>query len=183
MLKYQKIALALVITGALVFLAAFISFKRFTAPTGQEGPSAQTDTSGQDQNSTRLKALVVRESDATTTRPEEAELPAQAPPRPKPNTATASGFTEDKISERLQLQSRYFFRCYSHLLENDPSQKGKVVVGFTIGSQGEVSFAQIASSDFDNDVFHRCLVDVVQRTPFPSFEGRPISTLFPIEFE
>lgn len=87
------------------------------------------------------------------------------------------------ISDRLARQKTRIYRCYSQLLQKKPDAKGKLAVHFTVNNLGKVEEAEMASTQFAEDSFHKCLIEVVKRTSFLPFKGNTIATLVPLKFE
>jgi hypothetical protein len=87
------------------------------------------------------------------------------------------------ISDRLARQKTRIYRCYSQLLQKSPEAKGKLAVHFTINNLGKVENAEMASTQFEDQNFHKCLLEVVKRTDFLPFKGSVMATLLPLKFE
>jgi hypothetical protein len=87
------------------------------------------------------------------------------------------------ISDRLARQKTRIYRCYSQLLQKKPEAKGKLAVHFTVNSLGKVEDAEMASTQFEDENFHKCLIEVVKRTDFLPFKGSTMATLLPLKFE
>jgi hypothetical protein len=93
------------------------------------------------------------------------------------------GLSEDEISTGIQKHRTSFFKCYTQLLQKEPTSKGKVSLSFTIENNGKMSVAEVTASELPNAEFKKCLIDVLRRVEFRSFKGPAISTLFPLKFE
>lgn len=87
------------------------------------------------------------------------------------------------ISDRLARQKTRIYRCYSQLLQKQSDASGKLAVHFTVNNLGKVEDAEMASTQFKNDDFHKCLLNVVKRTNFLPFDGNTMATLLPLKFE
>jgi len=68
-----------------------------------------------------------------------------------------------EISKVIQLHNKAIQDCYKQALRRDVSVKGKIVVQFTINSQGRVTSASIFSSTISNERMERCVVNKVRR--------------------
>jgi hypothetical protein len=115
---------------------------------------------------------------------------AQAPVEPpKPNEAfetiapAEQGLSEEEIGTVMNNHRTSFFKCYTQLLQKDPSAKGNVSLSFTIENNGKLSVAEVTASQLQNDEFKKCLLEVLRRIEFRAFKGPAISTLFPLKFE
>ena len=108
---------------------------------------------------------------------------------PQPNEAFSNpipetqGLTEEEINTVMNNHRGSFFKCYTQLLQKEPTAKGNVSLSFTIENNGKLSVAEVTASQLQNDEFKKCLLEVRRRIEFRSFKGSPISTLFPLKFE
>lgn len=108
---------------------------------------------------------------------------------PQPNQAFSNpipadqGLAEEEITTVMNNHRTSFFKCYTQLLQQDPTAKGRVSLNFTIENNGKLSVSEVTASELNNEDFKKCLLQVLRRIEFRSFEGPPISTLFPLKFE
>ena len=93
------------------------------------------------------------------------------------------GLSEDEIATGIQKYRTSFFKCYTQLLQKEPTSKGKVSLSFTVENNGKMSVTEVTASELPNAEFKKCLIDVLNRVEFRSFKGPAISTLFPLKFE
>ncbi|MBX2801373.1 MAG: TonB family protein [Myxococcales bacterium] len=77
----------------------------------------------------------------------------------------------DEVVRNHMAQIRY---CYQRQLQRNPGLVGKVVVKFTIASDGSVAEAKIRSSSLDNPDVDRCLINRFMRMNFPAPRGNGI---------
>ncbi len=56
-------------------------------------------------------------------------------------------------------------------------------MSFTIEKSGKISNPNVASSQLNDNEFKACLFEVLKRIEFKAFEGEPISTVIPLNFE
>ncbi len=91
--------------------------------------------------------------------------------------------TESYITSVLRSQRQNFFKCYSQLLQKNPNTKGRVAISFTIVESGKISQSNLLQSNFQEESFHRCLMQVLTRISFHPYHGKPITTVFPLKFE
>lgn len=117
----------------------------------------------------------------TETLPELAPAETGAPSTLETNTA--DGLTSEYIQDILKTHRGSFFKCYTQLLQKTPGVVGQAAISFTIERTGRVSQANIASSSITDVGFKKCLLEAIRRVEFKSFEGDPISTIFPLRFE
>lgn len=93
------------------------------------------------------------------------------------------GLSEEEISAGMQKHRTSFFKCYTQLLQKEPTAKGKVSLSFTIENNGKMSVTEVTASELNNPDFKKCLLEVLRRVEFRSFKGPAISTLFPLKFD
>ncbi len=100
-----------------------------------------------------------------------------------PTASLNEGLTSEFIQDTLKTHRGAFFKCYTQLLQKTPGVVGQASISFTIERTGKVSSAEIASSSLNDATFKKCLIEAVRRVEFKSFNGDPISTVFPLRFE
>ncbi|MBL7542911.1 MAG: AgmX/PglI C-terminal domain-containing protein [Bdellovibrionaceae bacterium] len=91
--------------------------------------------------------------------------------------------SETIISDTIQVHKTKFLQCYNKLLQKTPGVSGSVTLAFTIEKSGRVSNPNVASSVLTDSSFKSCLFEVLNRIEFKAFEGEPISTVIPLNFE
>ena len=97
--------------------------------------------------------------------------------------SSIQGLGEDEINTVITNHRTSFFKCYTQLLQKEPTAKGDVALSFTIENSGKLSVAEVNASQLKNEDFKKCLLEVLRRVEFRAFTGPPISTLFPLKFE
>ncbi|MBV2168501.1 MAG: TonB family protein [Bdellovibrio sp.] len=112
-------------------------------------------------------------------------LPELAPAETSqiPTANINDGLTSEFIQDTLKTHRGAFFKCYTQLLQKNPGVVGQASISFTIEKTGKVSSAEIASSSLSDAAFKKCLLEAIRRVEFKSFNGDPISTVFPLRFE
>jgi|GEM_PF-3779231 len=95
--------------------------------------------------------------------------------------------SEKEISEQFQKQKTALFKCYGQLLQKDPKAKGEINLSFMIQETGKTSNLMVQpageASTLKDSGFEKCLSDVVSRIQFESFNGSPVSAIYPLSFE
>ncbi|MFN7453473.1 MAG: AgmX/PglI C-terminal domain-containing protein [Pseudobdellovibrionaceae bacterium] len=91
--------------------------------------------------------------------------------------------SEQDIVTVLNGQKNSFFKCFAALLQKDPQVQGDLALNFTIEPTGKISSSEVVNSPIQDEEFKKCLLEVLSRVEFKSFEGAPISTLYPIQFK
>jgi len=126
--------------------------------------------------------------------------PTATPPRTLPLFKGSAAhqvedtLSNDDINRQLKAQTSFFQRCYLTFINRNRGQqagdaqaagpRGTVTVGFTIQSNGHANSAQVVRSDFQDPILHKCLLDVIERTPFKSFNANAIPVReFPITLQ
>ncbi|MCE3010660.1 MAG: AgmX/PglI C-terminal domain-containing protein [Proteobacteria bacterium] len=96
---------------------------------------------------------------------------------------TTATLSEQDIVTTLNGQKNAFFKCFASLLQKDPQAQGDLALNFTIEPTGKISSSEVVNSPIKDEDFNKCLLEVLSRIEFKSFEGAPISTLYPIQFK
>lgn len=73
--------------------------------------------------------------------------------------------------------------CYNEALARDPGAKGKVVLDFTIGTEGKVTRSAVESSDLADAQMTECLRVAVGGWSFPRPVGGALQVNYPFVFE
>ncbi len=103
-------------------------------------------------------------------------------PTPDLNSKPTS-LTEEEISTIMSGQASLFKRCYTQLLQKDEKAQGTVTLNFSIENNGKISETTLDSPQIQNEVFKKCILDVIGRVAFRNYSGPPISTRYPLKFE
>ncbi|KHD87450.1 MAG: lipoprotein [Bdellovibrio sp. ArHS] len=111
------------------------------------------------------------------------DLAPAEPPTTQPTPNIQEGLTSEFIQDTLKTHRGSFFKCYTQLLQKTPGVTGQASITFTIERTGKVNQAEIASSSINDAGFKKCLLEATRRVEFKSFNGDPISTVFPLRFE
>jgi hypothetical protein len=137
-----------------------------------DGPTPQVVIA---KNGQRIMASEYQESDLAHSKTQENQAEAQG--------VKSVGLTEQEIASGISLHRSSFFKCYTQLLQKNPTAKGEVSLSFTIENSGKLSVSDVTSNQLNFDDFKHCLTEVLRRVDFRPFSGPPISTLFPLKFE
>lgn len=73
--------------------------------------------------------------------------------------------------------------CYNQALLRDPQARGKIVLDFTIGSEGAVVRSEIAESDVADPQMSECVRVAVGGWQFPAPVGGTVDVSYPFAFE
>jgi hypothetical protein len=130
-------------------------------------------------NGERISATDYQESPLAQAQVTEAE-PSSEWTSPAPE---GTGLTEKEVQETMTSHRTSFLKCYSGLLQKDAQAKGQATLTFTVENSGKLKSVEVTSSDFQQEDFKKCLIEVMNRVEFRPFDGSPISTLFPLKFE
>ncbi|RMF18524.1 MAG: TonB family protein [Candidatus Dadabacteria bacterium] len=88
----------------------------------------------------------------------------------------------DAIRAVVEKNLRGIKFCYEKQLANNPDLKGKVVVQFTIGTDGKVKKYKIEKSSLNNPDVERCILSRVRRWTFPKPEKDAVTVSYPFIF-
>jgi hypothetical protein len=110
--------------------------------------------------------------------PEEAPLPAQ-------DEGPQGSLSKDEIRRTIMRELKAITACYERELVKQPSLGGKVVVSFTIGSDGKVSSAEEASEEaFPSAKVTACIVARFKSLQFPKpAGGGVVKVKYPLVFK
>lgn len=95
----------------------------------------------------------------------------------------SESLSQSKIEAILMNKKNDFFKCYGQLIQKDEQAHGQVLLSFDVQPYGKVMRVDISKTEIHQDVFLSCLKEVVLRTSFPKFKGKPVTTVFPLKFE
>lgn len=98
-------------------------------------------------------------------------------------TSDLQGQVRTMIADRIAKRKNHLFRCYSALVQKQKQAHGKLDVHFIVNNQGKVKDPTIVKTEIKDKKFQQCLIQIIQRTDFQSFEGQEVSTLLPLRFE
>jgi hypothetical protein len=91
--------------------------------------------------------------------------------------------TQTKIEEILNSKKSDFFRCYGQLIQKTEQAHGQIILSFEISPIGKVVKVDVTKSDLADETFKSCVSEVIARTQFPRFNGKNMTTVFPLKFE
>lgn len=87
------------------------------------------------------------------------------------------------IADRVGRQKNHLFRCYTSLIQKKKNSHGKLDLHFTVNNLGKVEDPLIVKSEIEDPKFQACLIQIIKRTDFQSFQGQKVSTFLPLRFE
>jgi TonB family protein len=103
--------------------------------------------------------------------------------RMKLGHANVTGKLDAKvIADVVRRNLRGIKYCYERELNNNPNLQGKVVVLFTIGSDGKVSNYQVESSTLNSSAVETCILRMIRRWRFPAPDGGSVTVAYPFVF-
>ena len=73
--------------------------------------------------------------------------------------------------------------CYNQALERDPQAQGRVVIDFTIGTEGKVTASKVGAGDFKDVAASECMADAVAGWVFPRPDGGYVVVSYPFVLE
>jgi len=91
--------------------------------------------------------------------------------------------SDEYISAQIANLRSAFAKCYALALRQEPEAKGFVHLSFLIENDGKVSQTKILKTDITNTAMETCLLKVINRIKFRSFEGDPLLVNYPLQFE
>ena len=88
----------------------------------------------------------------------------------------------ESIARVVRSRMRMVQDCYERELKRDPSLTGKIEIEFTIGEDGAVAEARVATNKMGSDEVAQCIVSRIQRWRFPKPQGGSVTVNFPFIF-
>ncbi len=88
----------------------------------------------------------------------------------------------DAVARVVRARMRMVEDCYQRELKRNPKLAGKIEIEFTIGADGTVTQARIASNRMGVDDVAVCVVSRIQRWKFPKPSGGSVTVTFPFIF-
>jgi TonB family protein len=73
--------------------------------------------------------------------------------------------------------------CYNEGLQRDPQAQGRIVLDFTIGTEGAVTRSEVASSDMADAAVSECMRVAAGTWVFPKPEGGALKVQYPFVLE
>ncbi|MGM0574377.1 MAG: AgmX/PglI C-terminal domain-containing protein [Myxococcota bacterium] len=107
----------------------------------------------------------------------------QPKPKPAPEKPQLGYCDKSDIGVNMRRRKGSFRFCYERELQLEEDLAGRVVVRFTIDTDGSVKSAGIASSTLKSDNVHKCLIRNVKRIRFAKPEGGVCVVRWPFEFK
>lgn len=130
---------------------------------------------------------------AERTEPKASPYPSTPPADPveevSPREATFDGaikgiLDKEHIRSVVRTNLGEVRRCYNAGLSRDPTLKGRVVVRFTISSEGRVQKAVVTETDIPDPTMLACLLSVAEEFVFPEPDGGGnVVVTYPFVFE
>ena len=94
--------------------------------------------------------------------------------------ATVQGsLGKDQIRPVIQQHIGEVKQCYEAQLQKNKSLAGRVMVNFTIGTDGKVTDSRISETTLKNPDCEKCIADAVQSWQFPKPRGGKVVVNYP----
>ncbi len=90
--------------------------------------------------------------------------------------------TDEEIQLVFDRDKSSIYALYNRALRQDPTLRGQVVVRLTIAPSGEVTAAQVVSSELKNEELERRLLARIRQLHFGAKDVETISINYPIDF-
>lgn len=88
----------------------------------------------------------------------------------------------EAVAKEVRKRMRMVQDCYEKELKRDPALSGKIEIEFTIGEDGRVVDARVASNKMDSDAVGECIVSRLRHWKFPQPDGGSVTVNFPFIF-
>ena len=107
----------------------------------------------------------------------------------KPSSPQAMGpnssIDERQIHQTFKLHQRFVEKCFikHYSRANGQTRSGKVWIRFMVGKAGRLQQPTVRKSDYKDEAFHSCLLEVVSRVRLKSYKGPQVQVEFPIDIQ
>ncbi len=91
--------------------------------------------------------------------------------------------SNEYIDETIAKSRDQFVKCQQYAIRENKASKGQLLVGLSIEPIGKMKEVQVLASDIKNPELHNCILKVLGRTSFRSFDGPEIVRSYPFIFE
>ena len=108
---------------------------------------------------------------------------AAEPAEIKGESASSSSRSQAAINRVVKRQQSRLKKVYEAMLKRDPKLSGKLMIKFTILTDGSVTNVSIVSSTTNNSTFDNRILSYIKRWKFPPISGGgPVEVTFPFAF-
>ncbi len=88
--------------------------------------------------------------------------------------------SNEYIKDVLIKRESFLKKCSIKFLKTNPTKKWEIHLNFTIRPNGKTSSVRLIRGTITDLKLKQCIMDVIERTVFKSFEGHPIIIHYPI---
>lgn len=90
---------------------------------------------------------------------------------------------QKNLRQTFKLHQRFMEKCFIKHYERrqGDTKSGTIMVSFQLLGNGRISDTKVKSSDFKDDEFHRCIIEVVSRARLKYYQGESKTVDFPIQ--
>lgn len=91
---------------------------------------------------------------------------------------------KEDVRQVMRTNGPLFQKCYEEGLKKDPKIEGKVVLMWTVGTDGKVISAEVKESELKSAVAEKCMVSAVKTLKFPKpLNGIDTRIVYPLSFQ
>lgn len=87
------------------------------------------------------------------------------------------------IEQVLGSQSNSLRKCQMSSLRDNKTSSGALLINIVISPNGKVDHVKLIQDKINNSQLSSCVLSVIERTVFKTFDGQPITLSYPIEFK
>ena len=149
--------------------------ERLGSKAGEQSPGAQLWIKKDGRQLSALDYAITNEKNAQSSPLQKSKFASQI--------KKSDRLSQTKIEEILSSKKNDFFRCYGQLIQKEEQAHGQLLLSFEILPTGKVALVDVAKTEITQTAFLSCLKEVVLRTNFPPFDGKTITTVFPLKFD
>jgi hypothetical protein len=127
--------------------------------------------------------------------PKPAEPAKEPPPRkkgtsyslPSPGAINSprlpAELPDHKVAAVISSQSQEYQRCLNDAVKKKEDLDGRMMVQMTINAWGKPEDLHVKPGKHERTSYARCMINRMKSLRFPSFEGEPITIVFPIDVD
>jgi TonB family protein len=88
----------------------------------------------------------------------------------------------EQLASFVRARKGAITQCYERELKRNPTLKGRVVVRFTIGTNGRATDVEIDETTIGNDAVTNCIRTIIKGWSFPFKPASEVPCSFPFVF-
>ena len=105
--------------------------------------------------------------------------------KPNHTNSKTTAISEKQIHQTFRLHQRFVEKCFikHYSRTKGQTQSGKVWIRFRVSKSGQLLQPKVRKSDYKDEDFHTCLLEVVSRVQLKNDSGEEVQIEFPIDIQ